>query len=68
MNRKLREYYNHTTGGNFMSAVLNDKGEFIGVNFDRIWQGVVSDYRYNSTPSQAIAVDIRYIMSLFDKL
>ncbi len=51
-----------------MSAVLNDKGEFIGVNFDRIWQGVVSDYRYNSTPSQAIAVDIRYIMSLFDKL
>jgi hypothetical protein len=58
---------NHTTGGNSGSPVLNGKGELIGVNFDRIWQGVASDYRYDSATSRAIAVDIRYIIFLLDK-
>lgn len=58
---------NHTTGGNSGSPVINGKGELIGVNFDRIWQGVASDYRYDSATSRAIAVDIRYIMFLLDR-
>ncbi len=58
---------NHTTGGNSGSPVINGKGKLIGVNFDRIWQGVASDYKYDPVSSRAIAVDIRYIMFVLDK-
>ncbi len=57
----------HTTSGNSGSPVLNSKGELIGVNFDRIWQGLSSDYRYDSNVSRSIAVDIRYILYILNK-
>ncbi len=57
----------HTTSGNSGSPVLNAKGELIGLNFDRIWQGVASDYRYDKLSSRSIAVDIRYILYILDK-
>jgi len=56
----------HTTSGNSGSPVLNGKGELVGLNFDRIWQGVASDYRYDPNVSRAIAVDIRYILFLLE--
>lgn len=59
---------NHTTGGNSGSPVLNARGELIGINFDRIWEGVVSDYYYIETLSRNIAVDIRYVLFVIDSV
>lgn len=56
-----------TTSGNSGSPVLNAKGELIGLNFDRIWQGISSDYSYNPEKSRSIAVDIRYVLFLLEK-
>jgi len=58
---------NHTSGGNSGSPVLNAKGELIGINFDRIWQGTMSDLYYEPTVCRNIAVDIRYVMFIIDK-
>jgi hypothetical protein len=51
----------HTTGGNSGSPVLDKKGRLIGLNFDRVAYGLVSDYQYLQEWSRQIAVDIRYI-------
>lgn len=56
----------HTTSGSSGSPVINGKGELVGLNFDRIWEGVASDYRYNKETSRSIAVDIRYILFILD--
>jgi hypothetical protein len=57
----------HTTSGSSGSPVLNSNGELVGVNFDRIWQGVASDYRFDKNISRSIAVDIRYILFILEK-
>lgn len=57
----------HTTSGNSGSPVINAKGELVGLNFDRIWQGVASDYRYSPDQSRSVSVDIRYILLTLDK-
>ncbi|MDP3437042.1 MAG: S46 family peptidase [Bacteroidales bacterium] len=57
----------HTTSGSSGSPVINSKGELVGLNFDRIWQGVASDFRYDKDISRSIAVDIRYILFILDK-
>ncbi len=59
---------NHTTGGNSGSPVLNADGELIGLNFDRAWEGVMSDLMYNPEQCRNISVDIRYILFVVDKL
>lgn len=51
----------HTTGGNSGSPVLNKRGRLIGLNFDRVAYGLVSDYKYLPRCSRQIAVDVRYI-------
>ncbi len=57
----------HTTSGSSGSPVINARGELVGLNFDRIWQGVGSDYRYDSDISRSISVDIRYVLFILDK-
>ena len=57
----------HTTGGNSGSPCINAKGELIGVNFDRVWEGVSSDYYYVDDYSRNVCVDIRYILFIIDK-
>lgn len=58
---------NHTTGGNSGSPVVNAKGELIGVNFDRCWEGTMSDIMYDPEQSRNISIDIRYALFLIDK-
>jgi hypothetical protein len=57
----------HTTGGNSGSPVLNSKGELIGLNYDRLWEGIVSDYYYDEKNSRNICVDIRYVLFIIEK-
>lgn len=59
---------NHTTGGNSGSPVLNAEGQLIGINFDRAWDGVMSDMQYDPDICRNIAVDIRYVLFIIDKL
>lgn len=59
---------NHTTGGNSGSPVLNANGELVGINFDRAWEGVMSDLMYNPDQCRNISVDVRYILFIVEKL
>lgn len=58
---------NHTTGGNSGSPVVNQRGELIGVNFDRAWEGVMSDLMFNPDQCRNISVDMRYVLFIVDK-
>ncbi|MHC1689873.1 MAG: S46 family peptidase [Bacteroidales bacterium] len=59
---------NHTSGGNSGSPVLNGKGELIGLNFDRVWEGTMSDVAYDPDMCRNISLDIRYVLFVIDKL
>lgn len=58
---------NHTTGGNSGSPVLNADGHLIGVNFDRNWEGTMSDLMYDPDQCRNITLDIRYCLFVIDK-
>lgn len=58
---------NHTTGGNSGSPVLNADGNLIGINFDRNWEGTMSDLRYDPEMCRNIMLDIRYCLFIIDK-
>lgn len=58
---------NHTTGGNSGSPVINANGELIGVNFDRVWEGTMSDIMFDPDVCRNIAIDIRYALFIIDK-
>ena len=59
---------NHTTGGNSGSPVLNGRGELVGLNFDRTWESTMSDIEFDPSKGRNIAVDIRYVLFLIDKV
>lgn len=58
---------NHTSGGNSGSPVLNANGELIGTNFDRAYEGTMSDYYFDPNRCRNISVDIRYTLFIIDK-
>lgn len=58
---------NHTTGGNSGSPVIDAEGNLIGINFDRNWEGTMSDIMYDPNKCRNIAVDIRYVLFIIDK-
>jgi hypothetical protein len=58
---------NHTSGGNSGSPVLNADGHLIGINFDRNWEGTMSDYFYDVNQCRNIVVDIRYVLFIIDR-
>ncbi len=59
---------NHTTGGNSGSPVLDAEGNLIGVNFDRVWEGTMSDVVYDPQVCRNISLDIRFALFVIDKL
>jgi hypothetical protein len=58
---------NHTSGGNSGSPVVNGEGQLIGVNFDRDWEGTMSDILYDPAICRNIILDIRYVLFIVDK-
>ena len=57
----------HSTGGNSGAPVLNGEGELIGINFDRNWEGTMSDLIYDPDQCRNIILDIRYLLFIIDK-
>lgn len=58
---------NHTTGGNSGSPVINGNGEYVGINFDRVWEGTMSDIMYDVNRCRNITLDVRYILFIVDE-
>jgi hypothetical protein len=58
---------NHTTGGNSGSPVLDAEGKLIGINFDRCWEGTMSDLMFDPEHCRNIILDIRYALFIIDK-
>jgi hypothetical protein len=61
-------YDTDTTGGNSGSPLMNARGDLVGVNFDRAWGATINDYAWNEAYSRSIAVDIRYVLWLTEKV
>ena len=58
---------NHSTGGNSGSPAIDANGNLIGLNFDRVWEGTMSDYNYDASICRNIMVDIRFVLFIIDK-
>ena len=58
---------NHTTGGNSGSPAIDAQGNLVGLNFDRVWEGTMSDLYYDPSICRNIMVDVRYILFIMDK-
>ena len=58
---------NHTTGGNSGSPAIDAQGNLVGLNFDRVWEGTMSDINYDPEICRNIMVDVRYVLFIVDK-
>jgi hypothetical protein len=56
------------TGGNSGSSVMNANGELAGFAFDGNWESVSSNWVYDGSLNRMIAVDIRYVLWIIDKV
>jgi hypothetical protein len=61
-------YNMDTTGGNSGSPIMNEKGELVGVNFDRAYEATINDFAWNESYSRSIGVDIRYVLWVAQKV
>ena len=59
---------NHTTGGNSGSPVLNADGDLVGINFDRVWEGTMSDIAFDPDICRNISLDVRYLLFNIDRI
>jgi hypothetical protein len=59
---------NDITGGNSGSPVINGQGQLIGAAFDGNWESLSGDINFDDNLQRCIAVDVRYILFIVDKL
>lgn len=59
---------NHTTGGNSGSPIIDADGNLIGINFDRVWEGTMSDIVFDPEICRNISLDVRYLLFIIDKV
>ena len=57
-----------STGGNSGTAVLNSKGELLGLLFDGNWEAMSGDIYFEDKIQKSINVDIRYVLFIIDKV
>ncbi len=57
----------HTTGGNSGSPAFDVDGNLIGLNFDRVWEGTMSDLQFDADICRNICLDIRFVLFFIDK-
>jgi hypothetical protein len=57
-----------TTGGSSGSPVLNGRGEFVGVNFDRVWENIANDFGYNPDIARNVSADVRYMLWMLEEI
>ena len=50
------------------SPVINENGNLIGINFDRVWEGTMSDIVFDPDYCRNISLDIRYVLFTIEKL
>ena len=59
---------NDITGGNSGSPVMDAEGYLIGIAFDGNWESLSGDINFDDNLQRCIAVDIRYVLFVIDKL
>ena len=59
---------NHTTGGNSGSPVLDAGGNLVGINFDRVWEGTMSDLAFDPSFCRNISLDVRYLLFVIENI
>ena len=57
-----------TTGGNSGSAIMNKRGELVGLNFDSTYESITKDFYFDSAITRAIHVDIRYMLWVMQEI
>lgn len=56
------------TNGNSGSAVLNARGELVGLAFDGTLEGMLSDWHFDDRITRTISVDARYMKWVMEKV
>jgi len=57
-----------TVGGNSGSPVVNAGGEFVGINFDSVYEGQGGYFVYDADTKRAVATDARAILEALRKI